>query len=226
VKAGRVPAAVEGPSLRARPHAPRMRAAALEARLADHSLVSAVRVVERSGAVGIAVVPNAAGVARLRTRGWLGYVEALLPDVAQREVAWRFVESLPDPADDAALAALLDGPLPNRPRVLDEVAGPGAAMALRLRVPLDLAVCREHFARVPIVPGVVQLSWAAAFGRERLDVAGRFVALEAVKFQHVLQPGVEFDLRLEWRANERRLLLHAASSAGRHAAGRLVYETA
>ena len=107
MKAGRVPAAVEAASLRARPHAPRMRAAALEARLAHHSLVSAVRVVERSGALGIAVVPNPAGVARLRTRGWLGYVEALLPDVAQREVAWRFVESLPDPADDAALAAHL-----------------------------------------------------------------------------------------------------------------------
>jgi 3-hydroxymyristoyl/3-hydroxydecanoyl-(acyl carrier protein) dehydratase len=202
------------------------RVALVAERIAGHSLVAEFRVAELDGQPAAAVVPNARGVALLRARGWLGYVEALVSPPLADEVAWRFVESLAQCHTDSDVAALLRAPLTRVPQLVEHQRPSADTLLLRYYVPLDLAICREHFPRAPIVPGVVQLTWAETWAREYLDIRGRFVALEAVKFQRIVQPGDVLDLRLDWQATTGRLCVLQTSPAGRHASGRLVYELA
>lgn len=200
--------------------------AALEARLAAHAHVAHACVLpaRRAGAWPVAfVVPTVPGLAYLRSRGWLGYVESLEAELdVPSALEWRFVEAIPAERDRAEL--LVATPMPVAPEVLAVRATSARVVELRARVPIDVAVCREHFPRAPIVPGVVQLSWADAWAREHAGLRGRFVALESVKFRHIVQPGDVLDARLEWDARDGRLHVRTWSSAGRHLGGRIVYE--
>lgn len=226
-------------------------AAAVAAVLRDLPLVADVRVALVDGEACVLLVPSKAGRARLRGYGWRTLADDLEAAIAPvRARSWRFVESVERamaaahcdaPAGgrdvDAAPAALVPGddatirraalaPLPTGPELVSTHRESPTAVTLQLRVPLDIAVCREHFPRAPIVPGVVQLGWADAYARERLPVEGRFVALEVVKFHHVVQPGDVVELRLEWLAAERRLKIHGTTHHGRVLSGRMVYDAA
>jgi 3-hydroxymyristoyl/3-hydroxydecanoyl-(acyl carrier protein) dehydratase len=197
---------------------------ALAARLRALPTVADARVTLLDGAACAMVAPNAAGRARLRGHGWLTYAEDLERALAPATVrAWRFVEAIDAALDEAAVRTLVLAPLPRTPDLLDSRRDSPDAVTLSLRVPLDLAICREHFPRAPIVPGVVQLAWAETFARAWLPVEGRFVALEVVKFHHVVQPGDTLELRLEWLAAERRLKMHGATAHGRVLSGRMVF---
>lgn len=58
----------------------------------------------------------------------------------------------------------------------------GATAELDLFVPGSLDFFPDHFPRIGILPGVVQVDWAIGFGRRHLDVAGTFRGLRALKF--------------------------------------------
>lgn len=214
------------------------RAEAVVAQLRAQPTVADARVAIVNGAACVLVVPTPAGRSRLRGYGWMTFAEDLEVAIAPMPVrAWRFVESV-----DAALAATTAGatppassgdddsirdvvlaPLPTAPDLLATHRESPTCVTLTLRVPLDVAVCREHFPRAPIVPGVVQLGWAESYARSLCSLEGRFVALEVVKFHHVVQPGDTLELRLDWLAAERRLKLHGATHHGRVLSGRLVF---
>ena len=57
-----------------------------------------------------------------------------------------------------------------------------------LTVSADLLYFRGHFPLVPLLPGVVQLTWAIELARLHLNVSGQFQSLAGIKFMHVIQP--------------------------------------
>ena len=59
-----------------------------------------------------------------------------------------------------------------------------------LRVPDDLRIFHGHFPAVPIVPGVIQIAWAAELARSRGLANGPLVAISTAKFRRVLRPGM------------------------------------
>jgi 3-hydroxymyristoyl/3-hydroxydecanoyl-(acyl carrier protein) dehydratase len=67
---------------------------------------------------------------------------------------------------------------------------------LALRIPDDLAYLPDHFPAAPMVPGVVQVDWAIAYGRAHLPLAGEFRGVSGLKFQQPLRPGAHVTLRL------------------------------
>jgi len=76
---------------------------------------------------------------------------------------------------------------------------------LRLIVPADLIYFDGHFPEVPLLPGVVQISWAIELARKHIPATGTFKALSAVKFTRVIQPGSTVWLALEFTPAKRQL---------------------
>ena len=67
---------------------------------------------------------------------------------------------------------------------------------LDLFVPGSLNFFPDHFPRIAILPGVVQIDWAITLGRAHFDVAGEFRGLRAIKFLHPILPETTVTLAL------------------------------
>jgi 3-hydroxymyristoyl/3-hydroxydecanoyl-(acyl carrier protein) dehydratase len=72
----------------------------------------------------------------------------------------------------------------------------GDAVELDLFVPRSLDFFPDHFPRIGILPGVVQVDWAITLGRAHLAVAGAFRGLRALKFLHPILPDSTVTLAL------------------------------
>lgn len=153
---------------------------------------------------------------------------------------WRYLEQLPLNAQGktthAALLALLapdaaqpqPDAQPERPRQphLRELERGTHAVRLELAVPPDLLYFDGHFAGAPILPGVVQLDWAIAYGRRYFALPPHFRGVAALKFQHVIQPGDTVQLELLHDAAKGTLNFRYQSSDRQHASGRVLFDAA
>jgi acyl-coenzyme A synthetase/AMP-(fatty) acid ligase/3-hydroxymyristoyl/3-hydroxydecanoyl-(acyl carrier protein) dehydratase len=141
---------------------------------------------------------------------------------------WRYLEQLPVNAQGktthAALAALLE-PRPTEP-AWQELERGESSVKLSLTVPADLLYFDGHFDGNPILPGVVQLDWAIARGRDCFAVPPVFRSVSMLKFQQVIQPGATVQLELAWDAAKSTLQFRYLSDAGQHASGRIAFDAA
>jgi len=149
----------------------------------------------------VLVVPSAAGVRMLRSRGKRHMVAAWEHDLVRHRLAtaagieWRLVEETAAGPHDLERVA---GRPAWMPIVSDVAPDPGSSgLDCRLRVPYDMAIFRGHFPPAPIVPGVVQVGWAVELARTYGLADGPMIGIAAAKFRRVLQPGMCVDARLE-----------------------------
>ena len=100
----------------------------------------------------------------------------------------------------------------------------GDECALQLAVPADLDYFPGHFPQAPVLPGAVQVGWALQLAASHLGTAPRCREMEALKFQHLLQPGDTVTLSL--RLDRARGKLHFSYREGdvTYSSGRLVLE--
>lgn len=147
---------------------------------------------------------------------------------------WRYLERLPVNAQgkttQALLLALLEPPQPApdaRPRrpAMRVLERDGARALLELTVPPDLLYFDGHFSVAPVLPGVVQVDWAIAYGREYLALSGAFAGINALKFQQMIRPGQPVRLELVHDTNKNSLNFRYFSDAGAHASGRILLGT-
>jgi 3-hydroxymyristoyl/3-hydroxydecanoyl-(acyl carrier protein) dehydratase len=78
-------------------------------------------------------------------------------------------------------------------------------LRLTLDIPAHLSYFQGHFPGCPLLPGVVQITWAIELGRQLIPFSGRFRSLIAVKFTRVILPDTMPTLELGY-ASERREL--------------------
>lgn len=210
---------------------------AIENRLLASPLVSEVRVLVLEGKrqrVGAFVVLSSEGRVYLQRDGkhafnqsmrdWLGHsVERIaLPRV------WRYPDALPVNAQgkttQAELLALLDEPHSStrmpRERLLEKE--PQRAV-YELTAPHDLFYFDGHFPDAPILPGVVQIDWAIAYGRKCFDLPPVFLGIHALKFQQVIHPEQPVILELIHEQSKSCLNFKLSSQAGQHGSGRLMF---
>jgi 3-hydroxymyristoyl/3-hydroxydecanoyl-(acyl carrier protein) dehydratase len=78
----------------------------------------------------------------------------------------------------------------------------GAHAELDLHVPRSLDFFPDHFPRLGILPGVVQVHWAVSLAREHLGLSGRFRGLRNLKFVNPVLPETALTLELDWAGGE------------------------
>lgn len=179
--------------------------------------------------LAVVAVPTAAGRALLQARGKRALGEQLrrrLLDSLERVVLprrWRYVDALPQDTQgkctEAALATLFR---PAMPAPLWLERAPGQAR-LALEIDAQLRIFDGHFPNSPVLPGVAQVDWAIAFARQCFALPARFLRLEMLKFQRVVQPGTLLELALEYNAAAGVLAFRYTSAEGVHASGRIVF---
>lgn len=120
---------------------------------------------------------------------------------------WRYVTAFPcnemGKVTRQALERLFVPLLPHAERLPQprggEEGGEAGKVLLQLRVPRDLIWFEGHFPGFPILPGVVQLDWAAHFARRYFGFDATTAGVSGLKFQNVIRPGDEPRLELVLR---------------------------
>ena len=97
-------------------------------------------------------------------------------------------------------------------------------MTLTLRVAAGLPWFRGHFEAQGVLPGVVQIDWAEAFGRRYFPLPAGSNHLEVIKFNNLILPGQEVHLTLDWKPATGKLAFAFHSSRGPHSSGRLAFK--
>lgn len=94
---------------------------------------------------------------------------------------------------------------------------------LILRIPENLSYFIGHFEQIPIVPGVVQIQWAAHYAQRFLGLDKVFSHMEAVKFKELLLPGQPLQLSLHYDPEAGKLTFRYQSEAAEYSSGRIYF---
>ncbi|NHR05698.1 beta-hydroxyacyl-ACP dehydratase [Chromobacterium haemolyticum] len=95
--------------------------------------------------------------------------------------------------------------------------------ACRVSIPLaaDAACFDGHFPGFPVLPGVVQLHWAARIAARTLGSAGVFAGMDQIKFTGIVRPGDALELVLQLDAANGRLNFVYEVAGRKMSSGRL-----
>ncbi|NML29410.1 AMP-binding protein [Paraburkholderia antibiotica] len=207
----------------------------LEARLALHPHVAQAALVPLEGAsrerVGAVVALTEAGSAALLETGRVALAKLLRRHLADYFDAvvlprhWRFRASLPFDARGklpASAVAAAFAPRAEGVEVLAE-ARAGDTLHYELRVPPTLVHFAGHFPGLPILPGVVQVDWAARLAAGHWPRARVVASVERLKFMAPVTPGAVLKLTLTHDAARRRVQFAYWLDARECASGVLVH---
>jgi 3-hydroxymyristoyl/3-hydroxydecanoyl-(acyl carrier protein) dehydratase len=210
---------------------------AIERFLAASELVAEARVLVVDGPrqrIAAFVVPSQSGRCLLAEIGKLAFNRRLgeaLSGVVERIAlprVWRYLDALPVNAQGktthADLMALLDAAEPRTRLPLQRVLEVQESRAvLELTAPRDLFYFDGHFPDAPILPGVVQVDWAIACGRQYFNLPPVFKSIQALKFQRVIRPELPVTLELVHEPHKSSLSFRMSSGEGQHSSGRIVF---
>lgn len=172
------------------------------------------------------------GADQLKTRGRKWMIKQLKkklgeqfePVVVPRR--WRFVAQMPYNQQGKltldAMKDLFEENTHKWPTILSQETD-GNQVIYQCQINHDLLYFDGHFAEHPILPGVVQVHWAEALGRQSLPIQGRFQRLEAIKFQRVIRPGGSVTLTLNFDAQKNKLSFQYESDSVIHSSGRICF---
>ena len=213
----------------------RVSLAAIEAELQKSERVKHVKALTLERArveTAIVMQLSATGRAQLESRGRRALIEDFRRylrrsfDAVVIPRRWRFVDQMPFNRQGklplANLRALFVRESSREPKILSRETGDDQ-VTLRCLVPPDLLYFEGHMPAQPILAGIVQVHWAARYGREIFAIGGRFERLELIKFQKVVVPEYEVRITLAWDADSGRLSFRYESDRGLHSSGRICF---
>ncbi len=139
---------------------------------------------------------------------------------------WRFVDQMPYNAQGKlpmdSLQAMFEQEEVKWPELLSQTVE-GQVAELVCRIPAELIYFDGHFAGNPILPGIAQVHWAEHYGRQMLNLTGRFDRLQVIKFQQVIFPESTISLSLEFNPETDKLSFRFYSDKGVHSSGRICF---
>lgn len=184
----------------------------------QRAVLAAVVVLDRSGRERLDAEGKRATT--LRLRAWLA--DHVDPIALPRR--WRFVDALPLDArgktSERALVDLFRAAMPT-PQWL---ASESNHAAIELSVEAELVVFDGHFPTTPVLPGVALLDWVIRLARQAFAIEGPCLRMDALKFQHIVQPGAVLTLELDWKTDPRVLDFRYRSATSLHASGKLHFD--
>jgi len=183
--------------------------------------------------LGAVVALNEAGIAMLRESGRIGLIKQLRRHLAERYDAvllprhWRFRTVLPTDErgklPERVLLALFADEISAREPVLLSEVRQGHEVLLDLQVRHDLVYFAGHFPGFPILPGVVQIDWAARAVQRYFPGLPAFRALDNIKFTAPVGPGAMLRLTLVLDEAQSRVQFAYRMQDRNCATGRFVY---
>ncbi len=207
----------------------RVSLSAIERHVQQSNWVHEARALVYQGRVAVVAVLTTVGLDALARLGKAAInqgLRAFLVDVVEPVALpkrWRYPAQLPINAQSKTTeAALLELLRPLRPVVQWLQQTPTEVLAA-LDIRADLRVFDGHFPGAPLLPGVAQLDWAVAFGRECFPITGDFLRVEVLKFQRPVLPGAQIELLLHWREATSTLAFTYRTGAEPHSSGRIVF---
>jgi 3-hydroxyacyl-[acyl-carrier-protein] dehydratase len=108
--------------------------------------------------------------------------------------------------------------------ILNSSETDGDVVDLLLHIPRDLVYFDGHFPGHPIVPGVVQIKWVMDFSQRYFSLQSESRSMEALKFSHVIMPGNDLILRLEYRRELNKIYFQYRIENAICSSGRIVLE--
>jgi 3-hydroxymyristoyl/3-hydroxydecanoyl-(acyl carrier protein) dehydratase len=106
--------------------------------------------------------------------------------------------------------------------ILDEVLV-DQQCKISICIPSELIYFEGHFTNIPILPGIVQIHWAEAFGRRIFSIDIPFQGLEVIKFQKLIFPNNKLTVTLNYDNGKKRLSFMYESKKGVHSSGRISF---
>lgn len=101
-------------------------------------------------------------------------------------------------------------------------------LALELMINPELDAFAGHFDQFPIIPGVVQISWALHFfssflsGSPESSETRQVIAIKTLKFQHVITPNSRVKLDLSFDDNKQMLTFRFYNSQHQYSSGKIL----
>lgn len=92
---------------------------------------------------------------------------------------------------------------------------------LLLYVPSTLPHFKGHFPEFPVLPGVLQIHWAARYGMREFEIKGHFTRVNKLKFHRVILPNTELTLQVV--AHNNKLDFSYKSDQGIYSSGQLEF---
>lgn len=197
----------------------------LESELQRLPQVAAAAVILLAGErprLGAVVVPTAQGQAELAIAGSFRFGQKLRRQLASRFESvvlpkqWRFVSELPSGGlgkrrvsdllslFDAQEEKMTASDRPDEPELHDQ-RKTADGIELDLFIPPTLSHLDGHFPKLPIVPGVAQIDWAAKYAARHLHLGNGVAMSFQVKFRRLMSPGSHITLVLSHHAERRRM---------------------
>ncbi|EEA00472.1 AMP-dependent synthetase and ligase [Burkholderia sp. H160] len=189
----------------------------LEARLALHPYIAQAALVPLEGVsrerVGAVVALTEAGGAALRDEGRVALAKTLRRHLANYFDAvvlprhWRFRVSLPFDARGKLPANAVAAAFAARAEGMEVLAETrfGNTLHYVLRVPQSLVHFAGHFPGLPILPGVVQVDWAARLAAGHWPRVRQVASVDRLKFMAPVSPGAVLELTLAYDVARRRV---------------------
>jgi len=180
----------------------------LETRILAHEYVEQAAAVVVDGAtrshVGVVAVLSAVGRDALAEHGRIAVATTLRHalgayfDAAALPRYWRFRHAMPFDVRGKLPAAALAAAFTATPEGFELLASwrSDDALHYELRVPPTLAHFDGHFPGLPILPGVVQIDWAARLAGREMPTVREIRSIEHLKFKAPVPPGAVLALRL------------------------------
>ncbi|UPW19343.1 thioester dehydrase [Agarivorans sp. TSD2052] len=98
----------------------------------------------------------------------------------------------------------------------------GSSLELELDISADLPCLQGHFPHLPVVPGLAQLHWALELANTNLNTSKQVLAIEALKFQHIMQPDQRVCLQLRFDAVKSKLHFSFSDEQHKYSSGRVL----
>lgn len=140
---------------------------------------------------------------------------------------WRFTDQMPYNSQGKIPMESLQLMFEQKPVTLPQIVRQSIdsnLLVMECFIPAELVYFDGHFDDQPILPGIVQVHWAEAYGRKFLAVAGRFIRLEVIKFQKVIPPNSTLTMTLQYDFEKNKLTFKYESDLGVHSNGRICFE--
>lgn len=139
---------------------------------------------------------------------------------------WRFVTQMPyNPQGKLpmeTLRSMFEKETIKWPEIVSEQLQENQLL-IECDIPAELIYFDGHFEGNPILPGIVQVHWAEAFGRRSLSLQGQFTRLEAIKFKQIIMPSSRITLALDYDEAKQKLSFEYRSERGVHSSGRICF---